>query len=288
MHFSHLSVPFNITNSYFLPNYVNKDTLVIISSYSGNTEETISSAYDAIKKNSKIICIATGGELEEFAVKHKLPFYKIDPVNNPSGQPRMGLGYSVSSILGILTKLNFVNTREEDIKEYIETTEKFVREFGVRVQNHDNIAKKLAIKISNKAIILMSAEHLIGVTHAFKNQLNENSKQLSDRFTISESNHHLMEGLRYPNKAKEVIHFLFIESKNYYERIAKRFPITEDIVKQNGFGFEVYKTISTKRNNEVFEVLVLGSYVSFYLAILHGIDPSPIPWVDYFKKKLSN
>src|SRR5258708_64876 len=105
-------------------------------------------------------------------------------------------------------------------------------------------------------------------------------------FEISELNHHLMEGLKYPAKSKEILHFLFIRSKNYYERILKRYPITEDVIKQNGFIFDSYETQSQKRNEEVFEILVLGSYISFYMAILHGIDPSPIPWVDYFKKKM--
>ena len=287
MHFSHLGVPFNIVNGYFLPNYVNKNTLVILSSYSGNTEETLSAAHDAIKKKAMIVGICTGGKLYEILTKEKLPVYKIDPKNNPSGQPRMGLGYSLTSILGILAKLGFVNTTDEDTSKYIETTEKFVKEFGVRKHTNENIAKKIAEKFSAKAVVLMSSEHLIGVTHAFKNQLNENSKTFSTRFTISESNHHLMEGLRYPAKAKDVLHFLFLESANYYERIIKRYAITQDIVKQNGYEFDVYKTQSHDRNDEVFEILVLGSYISFYMAILHGINPSPIPWVDYFKTKMS-
>ncbi len=288
MHFNHLGVPFTIVNGYFLPNYVDKNTLVILSSYSGNTEETISTAHDAIKKRAMVIGICTGGKLYENLVKEKIPVYRIDPVNNPSGQPRMGLGYSVSSILGILAKLRFVNTTNEDLEKYVETAEKFVKEFGVRKHTNENVAKKIAQKLAPRAVVLMSSEHLIGVTHAFKNQLNENSKTFSTRFTISESNHHLMEGLRYPARAKEVLHFLFIESKNYYERVIKRYAITQDIVKQNGYGFDVYRTQSHDRNEEVFEILVLGSYVSFYMAILHGINPSPIPWVDYFKQKLAD
>ncbi len=288
IHFSHLSVPFNIVNGYFLPNYVNKNTLVILSSYSGNTEETISAAHNAIKKRAMVIGICTGGKLYEILSKESIPVYKIDPKNNPSGQPRMGLGYSLTSILAILAKIGMITQTEERIERYIETTEKFVKEFGVRKHTNENVAKKIAEKFSAKAVVLMSSEHLIGVTHAFKNQLNENSKTFSTRFTISESNHHLMEGLRYPARGKDVLHFLFLESKNYYERVLKRYAITQDIVKQNGYGFDVYKTQSPDRNEEVFEILVLGSYVSFYMAILHGINPSPIPWVDYFKEKLSN
>ncbi len=286
MHFKSMRVPFNTVNGYFLPNYVDKNSLVILSSYSGNTEETISCCYDAIKKRAMIIGICTGGKLEEILTREKIPVYKFNPENNPSNQPRMGLGYSIASILGILAKLRFINTNEEDMVRYIETAEKFVRDFGVRIHTDKNIAKKIAEKFSSKAVVLMSSEHLIGVTHAFKNQLNENAKTFSTRFTISESNHHLMEGLKYPSRAKDVLHFLFIESKNYYERVIKRYAITEDIVKQNGYGLDIYKTQSPDKNDEIFEILVIGSYISFYIAMLHGINPAPIPWVDYFKEKM--
>ncbi len=284
LEFKNLRTPIEVTTNYHLPNYVNEDSLVILSSYSGNTEETISSATDALKRRAKIVGIATGGKLVEL-LKGK-PVYLIDPRNNPSGQPRMGLGYSISSILALLSKLNFISVSAEDIKKAEEATEKFVKEFGVRTHTDSNHAKKLALKLSRKLPVLISSEHLVGSTHAFKNQLNENSKTFSMHFEISELNHHLMEGLKYPAKSKEILHFLFIRSKNYYERILKRYPITEDVIKQNGFVFDSYETQSQKRNEEVFEILVLGSYISFYMAILHGIDPSPIPWVDYFKKKM--
>ncbi len=284
LEFRNLRAPIEIVTNYHLPNYVNQDSLVILSSYSGNTEETIASAVSALDKKAKIIGIATGGKLAE--VLYGKTLYIIDPKNNPSGQPRMGLGYSIASILGILSKLRFVNTTHDDIQNAINATEKFVKEYGVRVHTNENHAKKLAEKLSRKVPVLISSEHLIGSAHAFKNQLNENSKTFSMHFEISELNHHLMEGLKYPGNAKQLIHFLFLDSKNYYNRILKRYPITQDVIKQNGFDYDVYKTTSKEKIEEVFEILVLGSYISFYMALLHGIDPSPIPWVDYFKKKM--
>ncbi|HWA51887.1 MAG TPA: bifunctional phosphoglucose/phosphomannose isomerase [Patescibacteria group bacterium] len=286
LEFKNLRVPVEVVTNYHLPSYVNNKTLVILSSYSGNTEETISCAADGVNKNAKIFGIETGGKLLEILEEHKLPFYKIDPANNPSGQPRMGLGYSISSILAILSKLKFIDIEDDEILNAIEITEKFVKEFGVRSHTENNIAKKLADKLANKIPVLISSEHLVGSTHAFKNQLNENSKNFSMHFEISELNHHLMEGLKYPAKAKEILHFVFFESNNYFERIQKRYSITQDVVKQNGYGFDIYKMQSKHKLEEVFELLALGSYISFYIAMIHGIDPSPIPWVDYFKKKM--
>ncbi len=281
-----LRVPIEVVNGYYLPNYVNEKTLVILSSYSGGTEETISSAHDALKRKAKIIGIATGGKLQEILHEGNTPLYIINPANNPSGQPRMGLGYSISSILAILSKLKYIDISDEDINGAVDAANKFVKEFGIRAHTDKNDAKKLALKLAPKAVFLVSSEHLAGSAHAFKNQINENAKTMSAHFEISELNHHLMEGLKYPHKAKEVIHFLFIESSNYFDRIKKRYPITQEVVKENGFGFDVYKTTSTKKIDEIFEILALGSYISFYIAMIHGINPSPIPWVDYFKKKM--
>lgn len=286
LEFKNLRLPLEIVTNYHLPNYVGKNTLVILSSYSGSTEETLSSANDAINKNAKIVAISTGGKLLDIAQKENFPIYKIDPSFNPSGQPRMGLGYSISAILAILSNLKLINTSSKDIESSIENSQKFIKEYGARTPSTKNIAKLLAQKFSSKLPILISSEHLVGSTHAMKNQLNENSKTFSMHFEISELNHHLMEGLRYPAKAKEFIRFLFFESSNYFDRIQKRYPITQDVIRENGYDYEIYKLVSKNKLDEVFEILILGSFVSFYISIIHGIDPSPIPWVDYFKKKM--
>ncbi len=286
--FSKLRVPLDIVNGYSLPNYVNHESLVILSSYSGNTEETIAATKDAIKRRAKIIGISTGGELVKILEKENLVNYKIDPKSNPSGQPRMGLGYSLIGILAVLAKCNFITLESGEIQSLIVTAEKFVKDFGVGVPTHTNIAKRIAEKLAGKIPVLMSSEHLIGVAHTFRNQINENAKNFSYSFKISEANHHLIEGLKFPHNAKNLLHFLFLESKNYHTRNSIRYGITQDVITKNGYNFDIYKTTSRRELEEVFEILIFGSYVSFYLAMLHGIDPTPIPWVDYFKEKLAS
>lgn len=285
--FSKLRVPLDIVNGYSLPNYVNHESLVILSSYSGNTEETIAAAKDAIKRRAKIVGISTGGELVHILTKANLPSFIIDPKSNLSGQPRMGLGYSLIGILAVLAKCNFVTLEVGEIQNLLISSEKFVKEFGVGAATHTNIAKRMAEKLAGKIPVLMSSEHLIGVAHTFRNQINENAKNFAYSFKISEANHHLIEGLKFPHNAKNLLHFLFLESKNYHTRNIKRYGITQDVIVKNGYNFDLYKTTSRRELEEVFEVLILGSYISFYLAILHGIDPTPIPWVDYFKAKLA-
>ncbi len=282
-----LRVPLEIITDYHLPHYVNSKTLVILSSYSGNTEETIASAHDAISKKAKTFIVATGGKLAELRNKEDLIGYIYNPIHNPSNQPRMGLGYSLGVILALLGKNEFVTVTQEEIKELIKTAEEFVLSYGVRAGESQNIAKLLATKLHNKMIMIMASEHLTGVSYAFKNQINENAKNFSALFEISESNHHLLEGLKFPSGIKDKMMFLMFESEKYYERVKKRYPITKDVIEKNGYKVLTYKTTSKTKLEEVVEVLVLGSYISFYLAMLENIDPSPIPWVDYFKEKLA-
>jgi len=102
------NTPIEISTEYRLPNYVGPDSLVIISSYSGNTEETLSSAHDAIKKNAKIFVVTTGGKIAQLAKEEGLPSYIFNPIHNPSNQPRMGIGYSIGAVLALLVKGKYI------------------------------------------------------------------------------------------------------------------------------------------------------------------------------------
>lgn len=279
-------LPIEINTAYNIPNYVNKNSLVILTSYSGNTEETLSAAHMAVAKNANIFGITTGGKLARFLKKENLPEYVYDPKANPSGQPRMGLGYSIASTMAILAKCGFVHLTNDDVYELVVVMRKFIKEVDVDVSTHENLAKSLSQKIKNKIPILITSSHLLGVAHAFKNQLNENSKTFSMLFDLPELNHHLLEGLKFPVKSRELLHFLFIKSPIYSDRILKRFELTADVVEKNGYDFSKYNVRSKTKLSQIFEVLILGSFISFYLAVLNGADPSKIPWVDYFKKEL--
>lgn len=282
-----IRAPFEISTEYSIPNYVNEDTLVILSSYSGNTAETLSAAEKAYEKKAKIFIIATGGKLAEFAKQKNIPAYIYDPKENPSNQPRMALGYSITAVIGLLNRLAIVSISEMEIQTIIKLMGDNCIEFSEENDITRNEAKNLALKIKSKIPVLIASEHLVGSIHAYKNQLNENSKTFSLSFDIPELNHHLMEGLRFPPQLKENLLFVFINSDLYSEDIKKRYPLTQDVVEKNEIpSINIYLTGKTKLE-QIYEILVLGSFVSFYIAVLYGIDPTPIPWVDYFKSKLS-
>lgn len=273
-----LNLPFYLNSSYELPKFTSDRTLVILSSYSGSTEETLSSAEESFEKNSKITGLTTGGNLQGFFEEKDLPFLRIDPRFNPSGQPRLGTGYSILGLTSILTKLKILNMSDADVKTAVQL-----------LRSSKDDAKKLAIdiaqKLKDRIPLIITSDSLNGVAHILRNQLNECSKSFAAYSYIPELNHHLMEGLKNPKDKKLVA--LFLNSNFSKNKIKKRTILTEDVVEKN----EINCLKIEAKGNSVFEqalyFVFLGGLLSFYLAILYEIDPSKIPWVDYFKEELS-
>lgn len=281
-------MPIETMNGYNLPYYVDKNSFVFVSSYSGNTEEAVSMLEEAIEKKAKIFGVASGGKLLEIFEREGIPHYKIDTKANPSGQPRMGLGYSVAATLAVLSKSGYIHMSSDEFYELVVVTREFVKEFDIDIPTNKNLAKKMAEKFKDRGIILIASNHLVGVAHAFKNQLNESSKTFSALFDLPELNHHLLEGLKFPKKGHGVFHFFFVESDLYSKRVQIRYDLTKEIVdKKYGHEFSTYHPRTEKKISQIFETLTLGSFVSYYLALLNDVDPTAIPFVDYFKEQLA-
>jgi glucose/mannose-6-phosphate isomerase len=280
-----LSLPLQIVNNYALPAFVNSDTLLIVSSYSGNTEETLSTFADGQKKSAKIFGISTGGKLVEELKNARLPFYQFDPKFNPSGQPRMGLGYSIGALLGFFTKLGFLNISDGDIEKVLNSIKKV--QFGLEVPKEKNQAKTVAAALHGKIPVIFAAEFLVGNAHIFANQINENAKSFATYFKVPEANHHLLEGISFPDKLKEIAKFVFLETENYDSKIQKRFAVTKDLLAKKGLEYVTYKLSGVERQTDAFEAIIFSSWISFYLAVLYETNPGPIPNVDFFKDQLS-
>jgi glucose/mannose-6-phosphate isomerase len=284
--FEVLDLPLEIINGYHLPAYADKQTLVIVSSYSGNTEETLSGYKEAINKNCPIFAVTTGGQLAKMAKRDQTPAYILKPKYNPSGQPRLGLGYSILAQLGLLAKCGFVRLNDSQVGEVFNYLQEIESRFALETPLAQNEAKKLAHSLKGKLPILVASEHLIGASHVFKNMLNENAKTFAAKFALPEMNHHLLEGLMNPRESRKVLKFLFLDSEFYDPPIQKRFQVTQDVIRRNEVETEFWQAKGRTRLIQVFETIYLAAFVSFYLAILYRVDPANIPWVDYFKKML--
>ncbi len=281
-----LKIPFEIVNFYKLPKYTDQNTLVIISSYSGNTEEIVSCFKQAIDLKAKIIAISSNGKVQEIAKQNNLPFFKINTKYNPSNQPRMAIGYSVIAFFKILSQLKLIDITEQDIKD-IKASITFTNELcKVDEKSDSNLAKNLAFMTYDRYPILIASEFLIGAVHTARNQFCENAKVFADYKVLPELNHYLLEGLKFPYNNKTDLFFIFINSDLYMPKIQKRLFLTQELVQNLGFqNIRIDLKMDTKLK-QIFETIVLLSYTNFYLAMLEGIDPAPIPSVNWFKSKL--
>lgn len=284
--YDQLSLPLRVIHSYTLPEYVGKKTLYVLSSYSGTTEEPLATAKEALNRGAKVIGITTGGQVKDFCLKNNLPCFLFDPIYNPSNQPRMGVGYSVFGILGLLRKIGIIDISERDVKQVIDHLNRMIIKFSASNPSVKNPAKKIAEELYGTIPICVAAEFLTGNVHTLTNQLNENSKNFSAYFLLSELNHHLLEGLSAPKTVTQVLRFLFIESALYHPRNKARFPITKKIVNKNKVNYSSYQAEGKSKLLQSFEILLFGSFLSYYLAYLNRVDPVKIPWVDFFKKEL--
>ena len=266
-----IKIPIFIVNDYELPKWVDDKTLIIVSSFSGNTEETISCCNEAIKKKLNIFIICGGGELSDF----NFPKYVYDPIYNYAQNPRFAIGYSVAILISLFKKLGFLKFNIKNLKEDISYFKK-----------SEKNSEKLAKKLKNKILIIISSEHLQGNAHIFQNQLNETGKNFATYFSIPEICHHQLEGLSFPKDLNKNIIYILLESEKYHLRNQKRYQILKNILRKKKIKFLEIKAFGLNSWQESLYILGLSSYISFYLAYYNKIDPQPNPWVDFLKQKM--
>lgn len=282
-----IPAPFQIVNEYTLPRFVNEETLVIVSSYSGTTEETISALQDAMRKKAKIVGIASGGTLIENLKKAGLPYHQFDTKYNPSDNPRLGLGFSIAGILGMLSNLGLVQVADDQINKITARIDELNKSFGLESKLPDNPAKQKAQEMLGKIFVIVAGPFLAGNAHTFANQINESAKVFGGYFILSELDHHLLEGITYPDTLKNIVKFFNLESDLYEEKIKIRMQIGNELLKKAGIPYTSYKVEAAKKDLAAFEALSFSSWTSYYMAISYGVNPSLIPNVQYFKDELA-
>jgi len=190
--------------------------------------------------------------------------------------------------LGILNKLRVININNQTFVEMIRLLKATNLVLDKTYQTINNPAKKLAISLQNKIVNIIGGEFLEGALHAIRNPFHETAKHFANYYIVPELNHHLMEGLSHPNDLKNNSLFLFIDSDLYSFSIAKRMALTKEVVSKNGLEIIEVKLKFSEKLGQVFETIQLGSFITFYLAMLHKQNPAKIPWVDFFKEQLAS
>lgn len=266
-------IPMLASKNYFLPSYVGRHSLVIISSYSGNTEETIRATEHALKKKAKIVCIASGGKLIEIAKRKNL-----DHIIIPGGMsPRASVGYSLVLIFFILHYFGLISGKfKKDFKATIALLDK-------EEKNIQKEAKKVAKILFKKFPILYSPVGHEGVALRLRQQLNENSKMLALHHVIPEMNHNELAGWtkKHPNLA-----VVIFRNKNDYARVKKRIDITKKIISKSAKDIvEIYSKGNSLIEKTMYHIH-LGDYVSAYLADMKKIDSHEVRVIEYLKSEL--
>ena len=276
-----LKIPFIITRNYELPAFVGPETLVIASSYSGNTEETLAAYETAKKAGAKIVVVASGGEMTQRAQAAGQPVYAI-----PAGyQPRMAVWFSMRALAQLFDKLQLTQGAAEALGKISPVLESAVRAWRGDNPAPQNLAKQLATKLAGNATIIYAGPALAAAAYKWKINLNENGKNLAWSNEYPEANHNEIVGW---TSQQDKTPFAVIELCSVFdnERVRLRFQaVTQLLEKHRPTAHKVEAEGETKLAQLLWTVL-LGDFVSVYLALLNGVDPTPVDIIEDLKEAL--
>jgi glucose/mannose-6-phosphate isomerase len=281
---SRLTKPIIFVNrDYDLPAFVDDRTLVIASSYSGNTEETLSAFSQALKKNCKKLAMTTGGKLKTLAENAKVPVFLIDI----AAQPRAALGYSFIPLIAFLQKLGLLEDKTAEVEAMIQNLERLLGEVKETVPTSSNQAKQLAAKLQGKIAVIYGAGILSAVARRWKTQINENGKAWAFHETFPELNHNAVVGYQSPYELASKVYVVLLRCPSLHPRTLIRYQVTSELLKQKDIGHEIIDSQGEGELSQMMSLVYLGDWVSYYLAVLYETDPTPVKVIDYLKKRLS-
>jgi glucose/mannose-6-phosphate isomerase len=278
-----MRIPFLVNRSYGLPGWVDRNTLVIVSSYSGNTEETLASYRDAIDRKAAVLCITTGGEAERLARKHGHSCIKVPP----GLQPRAALGYSFFPLLLALSRMGFIKPRPADISETVAALKKKSQVYA-DLKSPENNALQMAKRLQGKLPVIYSAsDRFDAVNVRWRGQICENSKHLAFGHVLPEMNHNEIVGWKVDRELLKKIGVVMLRDVGAHPRVRVREEITKNIIRKKTSTVLESWSEGTSLLARIFSLVYTGDWVSYYLAILNNEDPTPVRVIDYLKGELA-
>lgn len=269
-----LKVPVVINKDYHIPSFVDENTLVIVSSYSGNTEETISAMIQAYKKGAHIVCITSGGLVKEYAEIHDIDFVQIDG----GMPPRACFALSFVQLLYVLFHLDLI---EDGFKHSLSNTIDRLDE------EHDEIktlARNYAEKLFGTIPVIYADAKFEGVAIRFRQQINENAKMLCWHHVVPEMNHNEIVGWR---KSNEDIGVIFLRNNSDFDRNQERMDFTKNVIKQyTSKVFDIFSKGDTDIERSLY-IINICDWISYYLAEINHVDAIEIDVINSLKDKLA-
>ncbi len=272
---SELGVPMSAHRDYGCPNYVGRESLVIASSYSGNTEETLSGFAEARRRGARLVALTTGGKLAEEARAAGIPLVTF----SYAARPRATLGWSLGLVLGVLSRVGLVRDLGPDLATALAELERYAKT--------PDLGKDVAKRLYARIVGVYGAGVMGVLARRWKGQWNENAKNWAFFDVMPELNHNAVVGFPHPDVARDALAVVFLRSSRDDPRIARRFDVTAELLARAKIPLEQFAFRGASALSEALQAVYLGDHASFYLALLNGADPSPNESIDYLKAQLA-
>lgn len=280
-----IGMPIVVNKGYHLPAFAGKDTLVIAVSYSGETEETLTTFEEAVRRGCRVLVFTSGGTLGSRAAELGLPCVTV-----PGGmQPRAALGYLTLPLVAAMCRLGLAGNMDAEISETLDILEAMAAKLNAGVPTEDNLAKQLAVKIEGMMPVIYGSEGGPAVAaFRWKCQINENSKSPAFWNAFPEQNHNEITGWQELNDVSRRFCLIELRSAGEGKRIAKRAETTKELIKDS-FG-DIFIVEAEGRSDlaRLFSLMYIGDFASVYLAVLYGVDPTPVERIHELKKRLKD
>ena len=275
-------VPIEVCREYSLPAYTDANTLVFVVSYSGETEESLSAFLDAVKRRCMTVCVSSGGALREFARKLSVPHLLV-----PSGMaPRATLPYLFMPLVVMLERLGLVSDTAAEIAEAVKILTQVSSSNSPEKPLKDNFSKTLASNVCGTVPVIYGFDVYRAVAQRLKTQFNENSKNPAKWEFFPELNHNEIVGWEAAEELARCFSIIFIRDKDEPKPIRQRIEITKEIIsKESVKTYEVW-TSGEMRLAKMLSTVVIGDFTSVYLAVLRGIDPTPVRTITLLKERM--
>jgi len=277
-----IAVPIEICRDYSLPAYADKSTLVFVVSYSGETEESLSAFLDAVKRRCMLVCVSSGGALQEFAEKLNVPHLRV-----PSGMaPRATLPYLFMPLPVLLEKIGLVSDVDAEISEAIRVLKSVSGSNSPEKLLKDNFSKKLAASICGTMPIVYGFGIYRAAAQRLKTQFNENSKVPAKWEIFPELNHNEIVGWEAVKKLAKCFSVILIRDDDEHEAIRQRIDFTKELMRKKSVKVFEIQSGGKGKLAKTSSVICMGDFTSVYLALLRGIDPTPVKTIASLKEKM--
>ncbi len=277
-----LRVPVIASRSYDAPGFVGPATLVVASSHSGATEETLSALTQAISRGAPVVAITTGGPLREAALRGGLPVLE----HPGGGQPRASVGQGTMLLAGLLERAGMLELTEAEVVAAAATARDTVAACAPAIPAVSNPAKRLAFALVDRLPVIEAGGYLAPVAHRWKTQMNENAKSAAAWEELPEATHNAVVGYPHPESLHERMYVVFLKGDDH-PGVARRMALSGALLDEHQIAHETVACPGDGRLAHAFGAIVLGDFASAYLAALYGVDPTPVPAIAWLKAQLA-